>query len=289
MKIAILSNPHKIHAPRVVGKLLKKISRKKDVMIFLDRFLALSLARKDLYRTDTQLTREADILVALGGDGTLLQAVKRVSRPNLPVLGVNLGGLGFLTEFSAAEFLKGFGKILKSDFEIDERETLQIRRLRKGGKERSYEALNDAVITKGALSRMLSLDVFVDEEYLTTYRSDGLIVATPTGSTAHSLSGGGPIVVPHCQVMLITPICPHTLSNRPLVLSHDQTVRVQLTSSSQGVGLTLDGQLGLDLKEGDAVEIKEGARTIPLIRLKNCYFEILREKLGWRGTVTKPS
>jgi NAD+ kinase len=195
--------------------------------------------------------------------------------------------MGFLTEFSADDFLKIFPEILKKNFKIEERLTLQVMHIQEKRKLSStYEALNDAVITKGTLSRMLSLDVYVKDDYLTTYRADGLIVATPTGSTAHSLSSGGPIVTPNALVMILTPICPHTLSNRPLIVSHDQKIRIQLTSSSEMVGLTLDGQVGVELKTGDWIEVQKGTRNIPLVRFKYNYFEVLRQKLGWRGSAS---
>ena len=287
MKIAIVSNPKKSEAPHVAERLLSQSSNQQDVHFFLDEFLAETLHRKELFRTDDQMNREADLLIVLGGDGTLLHAIKRLPRTGLPVLGVNLGGMGFLTEFSADDFLKIFPEILKRNFKIEERLTLQVKHISEGKKSNpSFEALNDAVITKGALSRMLSLDVYVNEDYLTTYKSDGLIIATPTGSTAHSLSSGGPIVTPNCMVIILTPICPHTLSNRPLIISHDQKIRVQLTSSLEMVGLTLDGQVGVELKTGDWIEIQKGTRSIPLIRFKYNYFEVLRQKLGWRGSAS---
>jgi NAD+ kinase len=287
MKIALVSNPKKADAPLVAERLLGQHSNQHGVHFFLDEFLASSLHRKDLFRSDEQMNREAELLIVLGGDGTLLHAIKRLPRPGISVLGVNLGGMGFLTEFSADDFLKIFPEILKKNFKIEERLTLQVMHIQEKRKLSStYEALNDAVITKGTLSRMLSLDVYVKDDYLTTYRADGLIVATPTGSTAHSLSSGGPIVTPNALVMILTPICPHTLSNRPLIVSHDQKIRIQLTSSSEMVGLTLDGQVGVELKTGDWIEVQKGTRNIPLVRFKYNYFEVLRQKLGWRGSAS---
>lgn len=284
MKIAILSNPKKSAAVYVVEGLLQEVARHKDVKVLLDKPLAEKLKRKDLYKTDQEMASSADLLVILGGDGTLLHSIQRISKKKLPILGVNLGGLGFLTEFSVDDFFKELPLIIKGQFKTEDRLTLRIQK--KTGKKcgNAYEALNDAVITKGALSRMLELNVYVDEDYLTTYRSDGLIIATPTGSTAHSLSGGGPIVSPNCEVMILTPICPHTLSNRPIVIAHDEKIQIQLVSSSEMVSLTLDGQIGMELKKDDWICIERGPRDIPLVKSKHDYFEILREKLGWRGS-----
>lgn len=284
MKIAMIANPEKIKASKVVKDLLKSFPSSPQQTFFLDQSLAKAVHREDLYVSDEKMSQDADVLVVLGGDGTLLHGVKRVHRKGLPVLGVNLGGMGFLTEFSPEDFIRTFGDVLKKKYKIDERMTLDVHLIHGDKRGPSYEALNDAVITKGALSRMLSLDVFVKDDYLTTYKSDGLIVATPTGSTAHSLSGGGPVVHPRCQVMILTPICPHTLSNRPLVISDREVIRVQLTSDSEKVGLTLDGQIGFELRKGDWIEVCKGKRTIPLIRMNDRYFDVLREKLGWRGS-----
>ncbi|MBI1871774.1 MAG: NAD(+)/NADH kinase [Chlamydiae bacterium] len=285
MKIAILSNPQKGRVVEVVKKILQKFLKKKGVQFFLDKHLSQALRCKELYRTDEMIQKSADLLVVLGGDGTLLHAVKRIKKPDLPILGVNLGGIGFLTDFTPDDFLKAFPEILKKNFELDPRLMLQVTYFRRQKSLGVYEVLNDVVMTKGALSRMLTLQVFINGNDLTTYKSDGLIVATPTGSTAHSLSSGGPIVAPNCDVMILTPICPHTLSNRPLVLSCHQKIRIELVSSSEMVGLTFDGQLGVEFKEGDAILIERSQRTIPLVRYRSHYFEILREKLGWRGTM----
>jgi len=283
MKIAVICNPQKKQASTVVQKLLKFFPQKSH-RLFMDRVLAYELKRDDLYLSDEEMSRHADLLVVLGGDGTLLNAVKRIPKSGLPVLGVNLGSMGFLTEFRPDEFLKKFPDLLRKKYAIDERMMLEVTLKRSTGNEKTYEALNDAVITKGSLARMLSLQVYVNDDNVTTYKADGLIVATPTGSTAHSLSSGGPIVVPNCSAMILTPICPHTLSNRPLVIEQDEKIRIQLISSSEKVGLTLDGQIGMELNEGDWVNVRKGRRKIPLVRFSHNYFDVLQEKLGWRGS-----
>lgn len=284
MKIAVVSNPLKTLAGELVRGMLEKLRGIPSREIMLDRYLSEAAGRPDLEKSDEDLLREADLMVVLGGDGTLLNAVKRVPKERLPVLGVNLGGMGFLTEFSGSQFLEMFPGILEKQWRIDERGVLQAAIVCDGVRERVYEVLNDAVITKGALSRMLNLEVRVDGEYLTLYKADGMIVSTPTGSTAHSLSSGGPIVTPDCHVIIVTPICPHTLSNRPLVIADERRVDIQLMSSSEMVGLTLDGQSVVELKMGNRVEIRKSPRTVHLVRFGYNYFDVLRTKLGWRGS-----
>ncbi len=284
MKIAIIANPEKKEAPQVIKDLWDSFPPSRSFSFLLDKRLASLLKQNRFYASDEKMAKTADVLIVLGGDGTLLHAVKRVAKSGLPVLGVNLGGMGFLTEFSPLGFLNQFPNLLKKKYYLDFRTLLEVSLVTKGRQGPWYESLNDAVITKGSLSRMLSLDVSVDDKSLTTYRSDGLIVATPTGSTAHSLSSGGPIVESHVGAILITPICPHTLSNRPLVISDKSEIRIQLTSFSEKVGLTLDGQVGFELRQGDGVVIRKAKRTIPLIRFDYDYYQVLREKLGWRGS-----
>ena len=284
MKIAVIANPQKSKALDLTRQTLA-YSYSSSVEFFLNKYLSSKISRSDLMAEDEKIIQMADILIVLGGDGTLLSAVRRIKKKGLPILGVNLGGMGFLTEVLGENLIQAIERILRRQYQLDERLMLEVSLIRDGKVIQCEEALNDAVITKGALSRMLELDVCARNQFLTTYRSDGLIAATPTGSTAHSLSGGGPIIVPQCSVFILTPICPHTLSNRPLVLStEDGPLRVQLKSGSQPVGLTLDGQVGWELELNDIVEVREGRRKVSLIRFEDRYFDILRQKLGWKGS-----
>jgi NAD+ kinase len=224
----------------------------------------------------------ADLIIVLGGDGTLL-SVARLSGPReVHVLGVNLGGLGFLTEVSMADAVPAVEQALAGDYQLDRRTTLAVRVLRGGTPVASSQVLNDAVINKSALARIIDLDTTVDDEYLCVYKADGLIVATPTGSTAYSLSAGGPLVGPGVAVMLLAPICPHTLTLRPLVLADTSVVRVQLRSDSQEVFLTLDGQEGIPLLDGDVVQVERSANTVALVRMvRRSVLGVLRDKLHW--------
>ncbi len=223
-----------------------------------------------------------DLLVVLGGDGTLLSAIRQFGENEVPVLGVNLGGLGFLTEITRDELLPVLEDVLKGEFRTHDRVVLKASVIRQGERITAFRVLNDAVINKGALARIIYLKTTINGEYVVTYRADGLIISTPTGSTAYSLSAGGPIVYPSLKTIIITPICPHTLTNRPIIIPDDVVVRTTLESESEEVFLTLDGQVGFSLERGDTVEVKKARGRILLIESPNKgYYEVLRTKLGW--------
>ncbi|OGW38663.1 MAG: NAD(+) kinase [Nitrospirae bacterium GWD2_57_9] len=225
-----------------------------------------------------------EMIIVLGGDGTLLSAARHVAdaHTDVPILGVNLGTLGFMSEVSLEELYDNLEKAIAGRLATEDRIMLSASVLRKGERLARYRVLNDAVINKGALARMMELKVSVNQGHLTTFRADGLIVATPTGSTAYSLSAGGPIIYPTIHCFVLTPICPHTLSNRPIALPDNVTVTVCLTSPSEDVSLTLDGQIGFPLVPGDVVEIKKSRFKMKLIKHPTkSYYDILRTKLKW--------
>jgi NAD+ kinase len=228
------------------------------------------------------MVRTADLIVVLGGDGTLLGVARLAGARELRVLGVNLGGLGFLTEVSTDDAESALAHIFAGDYQLDRRTTLAVRVRRGDTVVASSQVLNDAVINKSALARIIDLHTSVDEEYLCVYKADGLIVATPTGSTAYSLSAGGPLVGPGVGVMLLAPICPHTLTLRPLVLADTSLVRVQLRAPDQEVFLTLDGQEGIPLRDGDVVEVARSPHVVALVRtVARSVLGVLRDKLHW--------
>jgi NAD+ kinase len=225
-----------------------------------------------------------DLVIVLGGDGTLLKAARLYGGPGVPVLGVNLGGLGFLTEISLEEFRVIFEKILTGDYQTQTRMVLTAHIVREGEKDPHplTPFLNDIVINKGALARIIDLETSIDGEFLTSYRGDGLIVSTPTGSTAYNLAAGGPILHPSLETIVLTPICPFTLTNRPIIVQDNAVIDIRLGSKVKEVWLTFDGQVGYPLQQGDVVRVQKAVNPIHLIKtpFKN-YFEILRTKLKW--------
>ncbi|MCK9274526.1 MAG: NAD(+)/NADH kinase [Syntrophales bacterium] len=226
-----------------------------------------------------ELPKVSDMIVTFGGDGTLLMAARCTRGYNIPVLGVNLGTFGFMTVVNLNEMFDAMELILKGQFSTSRRMMLEAS---VDGKNMS--ALNDVVINKGNPSRMVDLETFVDDRYLTTYKADGLIISTPTGSTAYSLSAGGPIVFPELDSMIINPICPHTLTNRPIMIPADSTVRVVLLTHEEDAVVSMDGQDSFVLKPGDAVTIRKSKDSINLFVSPNRdYLEVLRSKLGWGG------
>lgn len=225
---------------------------------------------------------EVELIVVMGGDGTLLSVARHYGQLNVPILGVNVGGLGFLTEVSLGELYPAMEQVLAGRYEVENRLPLTATLFRQGRQCWRENVLNDVVINKGALARITELTTWIDDEYLTTYRADGLIVSTPTGSTAYTLSAGGPIVYPTLSHIIVIPICPHTLSNRPIILPDTCTVAITFAEKVFDVYLTLDGQVGQALQAGDRVEIRAAPHRVKLVKSpQRSYFEILRAKLGW--------
>jgi NAD+ kinase len=228
-----------------------------------------------------ELLKDTDLLIVVGGDGTLLIATRRVARYEIPVLGINLGRLGFLTELNADDLDK-LEEILSKPLCISKRMMLRATVYRDGKKLTSADCLNDVVINKDVISRIVDLAVYLGNTYITTYNGDGVIVSTPTGSTAYALSAGGPIVYPMLDVFTLVPICPHTLTDRPLILPPTEKIRIKVVSEEKPAWLTLDGQEGTQLKQGDEIIVKRSPYSAYLVRTpyKN-FFDILREKLNW--------
>jgi NAD+ kinase len=278
-KIGIITKLKKPEAIEVVKKLnpwLKEISRE----TFIDIETATSIGEKGFQRSE--IPSLVDMIIVLGGDGTLLSVVRLVGDLGIPILGVNLGGLGFITEVPLDELYTTLERVFNNDYFIEERLMLIAHVRRRVERIAEYNVLNEVVINKGALARIIDLETYINKTYVTTFKADGIILSTPTGSTAYSLSAGGPIIYPTLHSFVLTPICPHTLTNRPLVLPDDFLVEIALKSESGDVFLTLDGQVGFSLKYGDVVEVKKSQGKIKLISSpKRDYFKILRTKLKW--------
>jgi NAD+ kinase len=233
------------------------------------------------------LPRECDLIVVLGGDGTLIGAANRIARAgtNVPILGVNFGSLGFLTEITLPELYDAMQAALDGRAAIDSRAMLTARTVRDEAPFAEHIVLNDIVVTKGAMSRIIEIAVAVGREPVTRVRADGLIVASPTGSTAYNLAAGGPIVHPEVDAMLLTPIAPHTLTNRPIVIPAASEIHLRpIMEAEDEVFVTFDGQAGFPLRPGDLVTVGRAGRTLRIVRsTKRAYFQLLREKLKWGG------
>jgi NAD+ kinase len=285
-RIGIISKQNKPEVIPVIQNLVEWL-QPKEVDVFVEdemaRLLGPGLSGRTLHPMERkEIPKYVEMVIVLGGDGTLLSVARQVWNREIPILGVNLGGLGFLTEITLEELYPVLEKILQGDFRTNEREVLHASVVRKGQKIADYIILNDAVVNKGALARIIDLETTIDGEYLATFQSDGLIISTPTGSTAYNLSAGGPIVFPSLHTIIITPICPHTLTNRPILLPDDLEIRTMLKSKNQEVILTLDGQQGFPLEFEDVVEVKKAEGCILLIKSPyRHYFELLRQKLKW--------
>jgi NAD+ kinase len=259
---------------------LEKWLAERGLTVHLDEEAAEWVGRPGESRVD--LAAAVDLIVVLGGDGTLLSVSRSAGSRPVPVLGVNLGTLGFLTEITLDELFAAMERVLAGDVRIEARMRLDVVAERGGETLGHFLALNDAVISSAALARMIDLETRADGIDVTTYHADGLIVATPTGSTAYSLSAGGPILLPGVEAIVLTPICPHTLTQRPLVLPQAVEIEIVVRSRGDGVQLTADGQEGLGLREGDVVRVRRSEHPLLLVASPvRSRFDILREKLRW--------
>ena len=284
MKISIIANPRKKKIYPVLRKLIPWLKRRGGEVFVSDEVAEVIKGVKGGYSRE-EIAGKGNILIALGGDGTLLEAVRLLNGKDIPILGVNAGGLGFLTKVTLTELYPILEKILRGKFEIEERAMLKVTVLGSG---ESFLALNDAVITRGAFSRILRLKLFIEEELANVYLGDGLIFATPTGSTAHSLSAGGPIVHPELRVIILSPICPHTMTNRPLIIPADKEIRTKIDTGKAEVSLTIDGQVWINLPPGEEVRVTMARKRVRLIaNPEESYFQVLRQKLNWSGTTRK--
>ncbi|MCL4426552.1 MAG: NAD(+)/NADH kinase [Firmicutes bacterium] len=276
--IGIIANLGKKNALEVTGRLFHWL-QERGLAVLLDRETAETLGQKDLGRQRESLGTEVDFVIVLGGDGTLLGAARAVAPTGRPLLGVNLGHLGFLTEVELRELYERLPDFLAGRYTLDERMLLDIQSPARSLPPLS--ALNEAVITKGAFARLIHLHTYVNDTYVDTYPADGLIVATPTGSTAYSLAAGGPIVDPRVEVMIITPICPHSLYARAMVINADDVVRVRIEANHHDLSLTIDGQEGYGLVPGDEIIIRRerNIRARLMRSLDWRFHDLLRRKL----------
>jgi NAD+ kinase len=275
----IISKPHAPAAGELVPKLIEWLNRR-AIAIRMDVPTAEYAGTAGLPRE--QVPEGCDLVIVLGGDGTLLSAARAIGRHEIPLFPVNLGGLGFLTAITVDELFPELERSLRGEHRIARRRMMHVEVQRDGAVIASYDALNDAVITKIPIARMIDLDTHVDEQFVCAYKADGLIIATPTGSTAYSLSAGGPIIFPAVPALCITPICPHMLTNRPLLVPDTSVIRVTSRDPDEGVYLTIDGQVGNPIREHDMVVCHSSNFALHLVRPpKQMFFDVLRQKLKW--------
>lgn len=277
--VGIISKPKITRAAEIVCELLKWLTLH-GVHYRCDEQTAI-YGNLDQSYSRERVPDGADLIIVLGGDGTLLSAARFVAGKDIPLLAVNLGHLGFLTAIQVGELYPELERALLGEARIGRRAMIDCELVRSGRPIANYCALNDVVIAKSELARMIDLDTYVDDHFVAAYKADGLIVASPTGSTAYSLSAGGPVIFPSVAAFCITPICPHMLTNRPVIVPDTSTIRI-LNHGEEGIYLTIDGQVGEPLRAGDQVLCRSSPNSIHLIRPpKLLFFDVLREKLKW--------
>jgi NAD+ kinase len=282
-KVGIIANIAKEQSPACTAS-LRDWMEARGLQVYLEEGIAAKIGAAPGVERG-KLGSLVDLLVVFGGDGTILRTARVVQDRQVPIVGINLGAFGYLTEVNLNEMFSALEVILSGDFQIEKRMMLDVKI---NGAEESYQGgsvLNDVVINRGNLSRIVDLETTVNGHYLTTFKADGLIIATPTGSTAYSLAAGGPIVFPELYSIIINPICPHTLTNRPIILPESAVIEVTSRSLEQGATVTLDGQVSFTVKSGDSITIKKSRYITTLVSSPHRgYFEILRTKLGWGGS-----
>ena len=277
--VGVVSKPNVPAAAALVPRLVEWLAAR-GIRARMDEETAAYCGCAGLARAD--VPEGCDLLVVLGGDGTLLSAARAIGRREIPLFAVNLGGLGFLTAITVDELYPELERALRGEHRVAIRKFLSVEVLRDGAPIAAFDALNDAVLAKLELARMIDLDAFVDGQLVCAYKADGLIVSTPTGSTAYSLSAGGPIIFPSVPTICLTPICPHMLTNRPVLVSDTSSIQLVPRSPGESVYLTVDGQVGVPISPGDEVRCRSSNFSLRLIRPPRMrFFDVLRAKLKW--------
>lgn len=271
------NHPEAVEIAREVTQWLQE----RGIEVFHDKALAEDLGTIQGYPGGS-IPAMVNLIVVLGGDGTLISVARKVGDLRTPILGVNLGSLGFLTEITLQEIFPVLEQVVRGDFTVSSRMMLDAVVRREGREVGRYRVLNDVVINKGALARIIDMEASVDDVYLTTFKADGLIISTPTGSTGYNLAAGGPIIYPDLDCLVMAPICPHMLTNRPIIVSDKAIIRVEVKFQDQDVVFTADGQVGMPLQGGDVVEVRRSRSCTLLVKSPTKdYFQVLRTKLRW--------
>ena len=278
--VGIISKPAKPELAEILPKLFDWF-RRHDYQILIDRETAAYTSGPEVINRDQMCMRTLDFVVVLGGDGTLLSTSRVVSRVGVPILGVNLGSLGFLTEVPLSEMYDALDEVDQKRTAVEARSLVHCELRRAGKSIMSYSALNDVIVNKSALARLNTYQLFIDRTYVTTYKADGLIVSTPTGSTAYSMAAGGPILTPSVDAFVITPVSPHSLSHRPLVLRDSSEIEIVVKTGDEEAYLSVDGQVGMPVRDEDRVLCRKAEYKVQLLRIRRTFFEVLRTKLKW--------
>jgi len=280
-KIGIVSKPKKAEIAEIVPQLVEWL-RERDIEVSIDKETGAILESTEKCLTRNELPGKVDLLVVLGGDGTLLAAARSLYRREVPIFAVNLGDLGFLTVITRDELYPALEGVLTGNYRSERRVQIEGELVRADEILSTFRALNDVVLNKGAIARIQDFEVYADGEFISNYKSDGLIISTPTGSTAYSLAAGGPVVSPSVEAFIVTPICAHTLTNRPLVVRDSVTIEIVVKSQREAAYLTVDGQVGIATHSEDIIRVRKSDSFVELIQPpQRNYFEILRQKLKW--------
>ena len=277
---AIISRPDRREVAQIIPGLLSWLAER-GYKVIIDEATGTYTTGQEVVPRSQMAARALDLVVVLGGDGTLLSAARVTAAIDVPLLGVNLGSLGFLTEVPRESLYSMLEAIAQGQARVEHRSLMECQLLRGDTVRGSYLVFNDAVVNKTALARLNTYDLYVDKAFVSSYRADGMIVATPTGSTAYSLSAGGPVVMPTVNAFVITPVAPHSLTHRPLVVPDSVEIEILLRSEEDVAYLSLDGQPGLDLSDGDRVRCRRSKHQVNLFRTGTDFFQVLRTKMKW--------
>jgi NAD+ kinase len=278
--VAIVSKPGKRELKSIVSELLSWL-RKHQYQVVVDRETAPHAPSVEVVDREQMSSRSLDFVVVLGGDGTLLAAARSVAKQGIPVLGVNLGSLGFLTEVPLEELYPTLEGIDAGRYNVETRSMVHCEVMRRGSRLAAYDALNDIVVGKATIARLNHCDVYIDGEFVSSYKTDSLIVSSPTGSTAYSLSAGGPIVMPTVDALIVTPVAAHSLTHRPLVVPSTSRIEIVISTGADQSYLSVDGQVGMPMHDGDRVRCSNSEHQVKLLRIRGTFFDVLRAKLKW--------
>lgn len=277
---AIISKPSKPELATILPELLAWF-RQRGYQLYLDEETARYTNGEQVLSREEIGRRHPDFALVLGGDGTLLSAARAVAHEGVPIVAVNLGSLGFLTEVPLNELYVSLKAVDQCRCPVEERSVLDCRLMRGGECISHHFALNDVVVNKSAISRLVEFDLYIDGNFVFQYKADGVIIATPTGSTAYSLAAGGPVLMPSVDAFVVTPVCPHSLTHRPLVVTETSLIELRVETGEEQAFLSIDGQVGLPVQQGDRVLCQVAAHKVKLLRARGTFFDVLRNKLKW--------